>query len=371
MNDIDDFEEGEAGGEAAAAQTDIGASEFLLGEPCLSCGVPSPGVFCVNCGQKQDDLRRSLLLLGRQFVEDTFSFDGRMWRTLGSLAAAPGVVPTHYSHGKRSKYTPPVRLFLVVSFLFFLTVAATNTLFVGLEVNFKDPETAAPAPPITPDDVVVAQKTDSAIGENCSFSGNLRFLIKERNLKTDRERLEACIGGASDLVKNKLESDDVQIQIGDDEGREKEVEQGQEVVDRVFGGINWAVTNPREFNDAVNDWLPRVMFFMTPVLALILTLFLRREVFIFDHMVFSLYIHAVNFAIVGATLILGQFGVPLVGFLAVIGVAMYYFIALKRAYKRGWIKTIWTTFASASLYSLIFIVILMSIVSKIVWQAVG
>ncbi len=61
-------------------------------------------------------------MLARDFIEDTFAFDSRMWRTLGLLASSPGVVPTNYSHGCRARYTPPVRLFLVVSFLASITL---------------------------------------------------------------------------------------------------------------------------------------------------------------------------------------------------------------------------------------------------------
>ena len=377
MSDIDDFDEAGEGGDVAPPEAIVESGETndaLMAAPgaCLSCGAALAGLFCVNCGQKQDDLRRSLFLLGRQFIEDTFAFDSRMWRTLGLLAVSPGVVPTQYSHGRRSRFTPPVRLFLVVSFLFFLTIGLTNTLFVGLEVTFKDSETAAPTNvPVSADGVIVVQNTDSENGSNCSFQGSLRFFVKERDLTTDRERLEACLSDTRDEIRSELESEDVQVQIGEDDGREAEVDEAQEIVDRVFGGINWAVSNPREFNDAFNDWLPRVMFFMTPVLALILTLFLRKNALIFDHMVLSLYMHAVSFAIVGTSLVLAQVGVSVAGLLSVIAIGVYYIAALKRAYGRGWIKTVWTASLSGLIYIVIFASILVGIMSKVVWQAVG
>ncbi len=122
MSEFDDIEDGEAGeGSPDVSPAVVESAEAAAGElslACLSCGAASVAVFCANCGQKNDDLRRSIFLLARDFVEDTFSFDSRMWRTLGALVVAPGVVATNYAHGKRSRYTPPVRLFLVVSFIF-------------------------------------------------------------------------------------------------------------------------------------------------------------------------------------------------------------------------------------------------------------
>lgn len=365
MSETDELDEG--GGDAYAGASASMASE-TTGAGCLSCGAPLIGVFCVACGQKQDDLRRSLLLLARNFVEDTFSFDGRMWRTLALLVSTPGRVPSEFSHGKRSPFTPPVRLFLVVSFLFFLTIGLTNTLFVGIEVVFNesDPvEIAAAHEKAADAGVLLGENT---AGGNCSFQGQLRFFVKEKDLSTDIGRVNACIAETQETVNEGIETGAGAAEFEEARGDLNEA-QAAEIVDRVFKGIRWTVTNPREFNDAFNDWLPRVMFFMTPVLALILSLFLRRRALIFDHMVLSLYLHAVNFAIVGGALILAQLGLPLAGVPAGIAIVVYYVAALKRAYGRGWVKTIWTAFGSSAIYALIFSTILLTIVSRIVWMA--
>jgi len=369
-----------AGGGIVTENPDVPEEEVEIAASstvCLSCGAPVVGVFCNQCGQKQDDLRRSLLLLGRDFIEDTFAFDSRMWRTLGLLAISPGVVPTMFSHGQRSQFTPPIRLFLVVSFLFFLTVGLTNTLFVAMDVEFREQapsessaDADAPSDTSTDVQVIVGDEGDNKI--SCSFEGNLKFFIKERDLTTDKERLDFCLSDTRDQIKNEvLTSDDVSVQIGKDEGDVAEREQASQIVERVFEGVGWAVANPREFNAAINNWLPRVMFLMTPILALILSLYLRRDLFLFDHMVLSLYIHAVNFVIVGFSLILTQIGVPFAGYAAALLIAVYYVIAIKRAYNRGWAKTLWTAWSSSTVYIMVFSIVLITIVSNVVWRAVA
>jgi len=116
--------------------------------------------------------------------------------------------------------------------------------------------------------------------------------------------------------------------------------------------------------------LPRILFLMTPILALILTIFIRgRDTLIFDHLVLSFYTHATAFAVIAAALMLAQFGVRYTGVGAFLGIATYYFAALKRAYGRGWVKTIWTALMSGLLYWLILLSIVMAIVSNIIWQA--
>jgi hypothetical protein len=369
MSDIDDIDgEDGVGADGLTPGPDALSDAAMIGaaagaHACLSCGHPIHGVFCTWCGQKNDDMRRSLFLLARNFLEDTFSFDSRMWRTLGQLAISPGTVPKDYSHGRRSQFTPPVRLFLVVSFLFFLTVAMTNTLFMALEVEFKDDpaETAA----AIPSNVVVAHENS----DRCNFQASFRFFMEESDIHTDLDRLNECMGNVRQTVVEEI-NDPERLQGEDLESVQEELDKAGEAVERAFGGVNWAASNPRAFNDAFNDWMPRVLFLMTPVLALILAMFFRgKDALIFDHMVLSLYVHAAGFVIVGASLILTQLGAPYMGLVASGAVAIYYLAALKRAYHRGWIKTVWTAVMSGFLYLMVFLTILMVIVSNIVWNA--
>lgn len=364
MSDIDDIPIEIGSGVAVAAALESEAAESgaqkTPSPTCLSCGAAMAGVFCAACGQKNDDMRRSSFMLARNFFEDTFGFDSRMWRTLGLLAMRPGTVPKDFAHGRRSRFTPPVRLFLVVSFLFFLVVALTNTLFVAIDVQFHD---GGP----------VAQTNGAAVqvggGEgDCGFSGKLIFFVKENALNVDAPRIEQCLrDAAGDIQKGASGAEDengLATEAGDD------AEKVVELSERLFGGINWAISNPRAFNSSFNDWLPRVMFMMAPVLAFMLALFLRgRDALIFDHLVLSLYTHAAGFTIIGVSLVIAQLGVPYIGLAAVLIVAVYYIAALKRAYGRGWIKTVWTALVTSFLYVVILLTVLMAIITNIIWAA--
>lgn len=370
MSDIDDIDGGEIGEGGLPADAGAIGAMAAAAVICMACGGAIAGPYCSSCGQKNDDLRRSSFQLVKDFMGDTFGFDSRMWRTLGLLASAPGRVPKDYAHGKRSRFTPPVRLFIVVSFLFFLTIGLTNTLFVALEVKFKNPEAVQ-----TPASSVALAEADGeaaniiAAPDRCSFQGNLRFFVKERDLKTDMERLNDCFGNIGERVRDVVATAE-EVQVGEDEGLEVEREQAAEVIEKVFVGLNTAVQNPHAFNDSFNVWLPRVLLAMTPVLALILTLFLRRGALIFDHLVLSFYSHAVAFAAIGASLILAQFGAPLMGYAAFIAIGVYYVAALKNSYERGWVKTIWTALLSSAIYLLVLMTIVIAFMSNLVWKSV-
>jgi len=49
---------------------------------CLNCGVPAPGEYCGNCGQRNHQLRASLWHLASEIASEAFEFDSRIRRTL-------------------------------------------------------------------------------------------------------------------------------------------------------------------------------------------------------------------------------------------------------------------------------------------------
>lgn len=88
-SDTPDIDPGEDGGIAETPPADgvIGAAIATgAAAACLACGAAIVGPYCAKCGQKNDDMRRSSLVLARDFLKDKFAFDSRMWRTLGLMA---------------------------------------------------------------------------------------------------------------------------------------------------------------------------------------------------------------------------------------------------------------------------------------------
>lgn len=363
---------GDPGDDTAPDAGEIGAESgagaaLMAAGACLACGAGVVGVYCAVCGQKNDDLRRSSFVLFRDFMRDTFGFDSRMWRTLGLLAAAPGLVPSNYAHGRRSRYTPPVRLFLVVSFLFFLTIGLTQTLFVGIEVTPKTEEqlmreaVAMERARAAGAEMPQEETAPIIMGEEpvtCKINLHVRYFIRAQDVKVDQAAWRECADKLMATAK-------VEIDVGQTpaDGRAP----GQQSFERILGGFSAAIQNPADFNGKVNAWLPRVMLLMTPVMAIFIAMFIRgRGALLFDHLVLSLYSHAVGFAVVGAAIIAGQFRAPYAGIAAMAAIGLYFIIALKRAYGRGWIKTILT----AAFVSLFYITTLLAVVFAIVLNAV-
>ncbi|HWN39608.1 MAG TPA: DUF3667 domain-containing protein, partial [Gammaproteobacteria bacterium] len=104
---------------------------------CLNCGAALAGRYCSACGQKADVGIPSLGQLLADAFGDLFNFDSRLWRSLLALAFKPGRLTRYYLAGKRESYTPPFRMYIVTSVVFF-------ALFSLLRPE-PEPDAASPA----------------------------------------------------------------------------------------------------------------------------------------------------------------------------------------------------------------------------------
>lgn len=87
---------------------------------CENCHSPLYGEFCRDCGQRADSPIRSLPRLTREALDHMFSADSRILRTLRDLLIRPGALTRRYLDGGRVHYTPPFRLYILLSLVFFL-----------------------------------------------------------------------------------------------------------------------------------------------------------------------------------------------------------------------------------------------------------
>lgn len=102
---------------------------------CANCGTPLAGPFCSACGQSDADLRRPVLSLVTDFLDGALAWDGRFLTTMRGLYMRPGQVARDYVDGQRAKYSPPVRIYLIVTLVFFALCAATGIRPVAINLT--------------------------------------------------------------------------------------------------------------------------------------------------------------------------------------------------------------------------------------------
>ncbi len=90
---------------------------------CKNCRFIFKGKFCPECGQSIKDFDRPLRYIMLDFTGNLFAFDTRIWRTINNVVFRPGLMEQEFADGKRVKYMPPFRLYVFVSFIFFLMIS--------------------------------------------------------------------------------------------------------------------------------------------------------------------------------------------------------------------------------------------------------
>jgi|SRR5580765_5032847 hypothetical protein len=133
----------------AAAEAKVAATaEIPAAAPrCDNCGAAVAGRYCAACGQRREAPVHSLWHFTKVAAEDLTHADSRLWRTLGALLGRPGYLTREFLAGRRARYLPPVRLYLVLSVLFFLWATTFHQVRI---VTVAAPGHGAPAASVIP-----------------------------------------------------------------------------------------------------------------------------------------------------------------------------------------------------------------------------
>lgn len=240
---------------------------------CTNCGAAAPDRFCGSCGQERRSLRVPIHRLAGEALGEALSADSRLARTLAPLLLRPGAVTRAYLDGRRARFTSPVKLYLLASFLFFLVQA----LAPGA------PRVAVMGADATP---------ERSVGVAVDGLEELRGAGPWGARVADR--LEALVREPPQAVRR-----------------------------RVSAGL------------AEN--VPRAMFFLVPVMAVLLRLLhLRGPVYLAEHLVFAIHAHVVAFVLLVPGAALGSAGAQAAGFAAA---CVHVLLAMRRVYGRGWLGT--------------------------------
>ncbi|HEY0105483.1 MAG TPA: DUF3667 domain-containing protein [Rhizomicrobium sp.] len=329
---------------AASALADRGAKPGA----CANCGNPLLGPYCAVCGQPVDSHRRSVHGLLHDFFVDLVNFDSRILRTARALLFQPGELPAAFREGRTQPYVPAIRLYFFVSLIFFVLLGVTGIALIQVQVvanpvkviwdakgnafetnpDFnaeigKDPEAKDVVKPL----IAISRKKATRPGGLFNYTTVTQFFARIGTL-------HSTLSPAA--RRQLLENDTVKI-----EGPGKAT--SDYVQRKLYETVNRIAADPAALNEPLTNWMPRVLFLLLPLYALLLALFhvlRRKDFYLVDHLVFSLSIHTFAFVALMATAGLAQ-ALPgdmlVMAFFAVI--ALYIFLAMKRFYRQGWFLT--------------------------------
>jgi hypothetical protein len=280
--------------------------------PCLNCGDPALGWYCPTCGQRKADVRISLRRMLMEVLDDQLSFNSTLPRTLGALFFRPGHLTREYVQGRIVRYIPPFRLYLVSSLVFFLIlplIADPQQLSLGEETQARA------------DSIRAVRLADSVLLAHARTAGEDTVPLVRAVKRTPRPAQGTIqFGPKPEQVPNLIKP--VARRMKATEARLNSMPRSEAL---------------RTLAEAFEENAPVGVFVMMPLFALILKLlYVRKKRFYVEHFVFALHVHAFVF-LVGTVLMLSRWE----WLTAVTGVwfLLYLFLALKRVYGQGIIRT--------------------------------
>lgn len=260
---------------------------------CANCGAVRNGPFCSQCGQQDRTRIGPLRTLAADIVDELFSLDTRLLRTLRQLVIRPGGLTADYIHGRRATYYRPFRLFILSGLLLLLMTSIGRTI--------TDSNGGAMLKPM-----VQIPYSDAKIAQMRNRADTLRTR-----------------GSFSDIVRSVF----------------------------IRATAN-AAENPERVNQIVQERLSILAAVLLPGLALFLYLLFPGRFFA-EHMVHALHLHAFTFLVLSLylsvlyavrtidTVTLASTVVPVAAFATVFHIVGYGLLSFRRVYNAPIVHALW------------------------------
>ncbi|MEI6816091.1 MAG: DUF3667 domain-containing protein [Bacteroidota bacterium] len=305
---------------------------------CANCNTDLSGEYCSFCGQKHHAHKETFGELVYEFFSDFTHFDSRFFRCVIPLLFRPGILTINYIAGKRASQFHPIRLYLFSSFIYFFLIFSFSKM--NEESIMKQP-------------VINIQKSDplnnTGGNENRNnFSVGTGQGINFISSDSTENKVDIKLFGIDTLISNGVTmerynhiQDSLPTYQKDHFFKRYFIRQSLKLYEE---GKKDGVGLLRKIMVHVVHNIPKMLFFLLPIFALLLKLlYIRRKKFYFlDHAVFSLHYFSFAFILLSiAQFVLdGILKTSYLGGFAIVWILVYLFIAMKRIYGQGAFKTL-------------------------------
>jgi hypothetical protein len=355
---------------AAARRVLSHREEFVKGafstENCLNCGEVLRGQHCSHCGQRAKVRVLSLGTLLRDLVGDLTNFDARIWRTLRPLAFSPGTLTVEFLRGRRTHYSPPFRMYLILSVAFFLLTSVSandpgdalrfdvaNDGSGGANVTLGPSGDAAPtareattAKPPAPEPAA-APNLDAE--RQRLLEQIIQFIPEQDRARARRELAKDLSGMSTEQIKpmQRIADDPCgpeNLKIGFDEN-------GRALEAKARAACRKIAADGKGFGRAVYENVPKMMFIFLPLIALVMfMLYLGSGRYYVEHLLFFVHYHSFFFLAGIGILLLDNLATwfvgtraesafdvveSILGFGLIVYVPYYLYRAMRRVYGQG------------------------------------
>jgi hypothetical protein len=274
---------------------------------CKNCKTQFKGNFCPNCGQSVYEFEKPFRFLIVDLVGNIFAFDTRLWKSMSSLIFRPGKFVEEYLNGRRARYMSPFRLYIFVSFLFFLFLS----IYAGSQIRISE-----------------ADKNEI----NLSINNQINPFKSE----TDSLKTKELNYGESSISEEKLTN-----------------------------AISKVLNNPKMYMDSFLKFVSWSLFLLMPVYALFLWLLFRKsKKYYYSHLILAINQHSfvfLLFILILCTKLLWPMRTYHPENYLMASIPFYLFFGKLHLYKRRWPTTLFKTFTVLILYGITLCITLIAI----------
>jgi hypothetical protein len=342
--------------------------KLRIDKNCLNCDHLVEKSYCPNCGQKNTLSRKTFHHLFIHFFEDLTHYDNSFWRTIFHLFFKPAALTKAYMAGKRLSFLNPVRLYIFISFITFLTIS----LFPNEPINKKEILRTKEQ-----NKEIVIPTIDSLHIEEKSVNGSTKVgILSQKNNDTIIKILQQTSEVDSKEKDHKEVADFGYKSVDELDSIQKHGDRKIKVSKTEYWFLKkWLAVKEENTNEQIIEKfmysftsnIPKALFLYMPVFAFTLWLFHdKKKWYYFDHGIFTLHYFSflllltLTIFLTERTILLFEqnlivewihFSVKAVGF---IWMVYYFFPAHRRYYQHEFLKS----FYKSSLIILINLVVI-------------
>jgi len=329
---------------------------------CLNCHqqLPAGASFCPNCGQKNTDGLITLKEFFQNFLDNVFNINARLFQTLRWLCI-PAKLTKEYFKGKHKSYYHPIRLYLVLSIIFFTILNFVSDSNDLVTTDFGGDK-------ISLEDQIAKEAHQIAFLEEIDTLSEQIVLFQDTTAKAALAALKA-------RLSKSIEKDSFNIIVLWGEERHFDYADivtlsGKELVEKYEVKGFWAQITTKQMLHFLHDQtgftrqlvnnIPLMVLAMMPFLALFMKLlYIRNNRYYVEHLVLNFHHHAFAFFILSLLAILPRGLMELALIPVVITIFVFLYLTMKRYYGQGRGKTFLKFMAFNFFYLFSFLIVLL------------
>lgn len=242
--------------------------------------------YCPHCGQKNKEIKLGFKYLLSDFLSGSLNIDSKFFKTFRYLLFRPAFLSNEFIKGKYNSYLSPIRMYLLVSLVYFFILSFTSSNSFSFEETKNTTESIEELPS---NDSLTMEKQDVSnfdFGTD-SIEGNTILGIEKEKIK---------------FLQTK-------------EGR-------------------------KEFGKRFIENISILMFFVMPIAALFLLIFYGKKTYYFQHLVFLIHLQTLAFIIMSFyDLIFYFFPIDIINNTIKLLLLFLIIVWFKKFYHYKWIKS--------------------------------